>query len=248
MASTCLIFLHGSGSDGDDIRTYLDTVPLPDFENRTFTQVSRSLSVTVHTITAPSRPYSPFGGELSTVWFDRSPFFQREGMNDTEDSVGVEASLDLVMKTAERVKDRYSHIFIGGFSMGGGLALHALRRNGPANLRGVFSMGSFAVNRSALVQGALGSNASLPVLMMHGEALIFHGVGNVSVVYCYVRCRQLDNYVCLHSSLRWLTETLSVRPARCTLRGQRLHDPLRLGPADRRQLGAAQCRRSVPHL
>lgn len=169
MASICLIFLHGSGSCGSDVKTYLDIVPLPDFENRTFTQVAKSLSVNVLTVSANSRPYSPLGGEPCNVWFDRSPFWMREGMNDTEDSKGVEASLSRVMTTALNIENNYSHVFIGGFSMGGGLSLHALRKDSPSNLRGIFSMGSFVVQQSALISGPLGSNARVPVLMMHGR-------------------------------------------------------------------------------
>jgi predicted esterase len=198
MTKICLIFLHGSGSCGSDIKTYLDTVPLPDFEYRTFTQVAQSLSLHVVTITARSRRYSPLGGEECNVWFDRSPFFQREGMNDVEDSKGVEESLAQLMSTAHNVYSGYSHLFVGGFSMGGGLALHALRKGGPPNLRGIFAMGSYAVQRSALVNGPLGTNASLPVLMMHGKATV-----NVQLTVCFV---DIERFMSLNGQA---TETVS---------------------------------------
>jgi predicted esterase len=120
------------------------------------------------------------------VWFDRSPFFQREGMNNVEDSKGVEESLAQLMSTAHNVYSGYSHVFVGGFSMGGGLALHALRKGGPPNLRGIFAMGSYAVQRSTLVSGPLGTNARLPVLMMHGKATV-----NVQLTVCFVDIERL---------------------------------------------------------
>lgn len=61
-------------------------------------------------------------------------------------------------------------LFVGGFSMGGALALHLLRGTLPANLYGVFSIGSFLTADSALLTGELPiAAAGPPVLMMHGS-------------------------------------------------------------------------------
>ena len=59
-------------------------------------------------------------------------------------------------------------LFVGGFSMGGGLALHLLRRSLPPNLCGVFTIGSFLTSNSSLLTGNDGALATIPVLMMHG--------------------------------------------------------------------------------
>lgn len=170
MASICLLFLHGSGGDGGELTDYLRVVPLADFNHEPFMDIAKSLRVDVVAPTAPSRRYTPMGGERCTVWYDRSAFFMRRGMDDEEDLAGVDESLSTIMTTASSAKlSGYKHLFIGGFSIGGGLALHALRRNGPSNLRGIFSMGSFAVQNSALVTQPLGTNRQLPLLMMHGN-------------------------------------------------------------------------------
>lgn len=54
--------------------------------------------------------------------------------------------------------------------MGGGLALHFLRRNLSEKIRGIFTMGSFLVESSAVLTDSLPEkNLDLPVIMMHGE-------------------------------------------------------------------------------
>lgn len=166
----CLLFLHGSGSSGQDISGYLDSITLPEYDHRTFRDVCASLSIDIITPTSDVRPYSPMGGELCNVWFDRSPFFIRNGMHDDEDFDGAEKSIKKMLGKLEQIMHNYDHIFIGGFSMGGCLALHALRKECPSNLRGIFSLGSFVVQGSALVVGPLDPRAaSVPLLMMHGE-------------------------------------------------------------------------------
>ena len=54
--------------------------------------------------------------------------------------------------------------------MGGGLALHFLRRKISDKIKGIFSLGSFLVNSSAVTASALPPHAhAVPVLMMHGR-------------------------------------------------------------------------------
>lgn len=54
--------------------------------------------------------------------------------------------------------------------MGGGLSLHALRKDVSPKLRGIFAISSYLVNSSSVIQKQLGSSSKLPVMMMHGEA------------------------------------------------------------------------------
>jgi predicted esterase len=163
---SCLVLLHGSGSCGADITSYLRNVPLPDFDYRTFVDVAHSLSIKIITPTAVTRPYSAMGGELCNVWFDRSADFIDQGMEDTEDTMGINASLQALELQLDQLDAHFEHIFFGGFSMGGGLALHVLRRPCLANLRGIFTMGSFLVNGSVVQKKKL---TPVPVLMMHGK-------------------------------------------------------------------------------
>jgi predicted esterase len=165
---SCLVLLHGPGSSGADISSFLRNVPLPDFNYRTFADAAQSMSIKIITPTAGTRPYSAMGGELCNVWFDRTANFMSRGVDDTEDSIGINASLLALELQLDQLDAQFEHIFIGGFSMGGGLALHVLRKPCFSKIRGVFTMGSFLVDSSAVQKKTLNSLLKVPVLMMHG--------------------------------------------------------------------------------
>ena len=103
------------------------------------------------------------------MWFDRSVDFHEKGLDDREDVDGINQSLTALIQTINDVEALYDHIFLGGFSMGGGLVLHGLRTQLSSKVRGLFIMGSFLVQRSLVLKEPLSLKASqLPVLMMHG--------------------------------------------------------------------------------
>lgn len=181
---SCLLFMHGSGSCGQDIAGYLDNITLADHDYNTFRDIAQSLSIDIITPTSDVRRYTPMGGERCNVWFDRTASFIREGMNDTEDFEGAERSINQILAKVQQIQHKYEHIFIGGFSMGGCLALHALRKSLPENTRGIFSLGSFVVQSSAVVVGELDPRATTtPLLMMHGEFLaIWYNMYNVYII------------------------------------------------------------------
>lgn len=168
IGKVCMIIMHGSGSCGQDIAGYLDSVPIPEYRFETFRDVAAALSMDIITPSSGSRRYTPFGGERCNVWYDRSADFIKRGLGDKEDLDGAEQSLEKVLQQIQRIESKYDHVFVGGFSMGGGLALHTLRKNKPEKLRGIFTMGSFLVQESAVVTGPLGRSAQVPILMMHG--------------------------------------------------------------------------------
>ncbi len=185
-----MVILHGSGSCGQDIAGYLDSVPIPEYRFETFRDAASALSMDIITPSAASRRYTPFGGERCNVWYDRSADFMRKGLSDMEDFDGTEQSLEKVLLKIEQIESKYDHVFIGGFSMGGGLALHTLRKHYPEKLRGVFTMGSFLVQESAVVTGPLGRSAQVPILMMHG---MNH---TMRLVVCLLCTRALSFLVC----------------------------------------------------
>ena len=131
---TLLIMLHGSGSSGVELRQYLSLIPLDSGEYRTFVDECKRTQIDLLTPTAPSRPYSPAAGECMSVWFDRSPYFQEAGVDDSteEDTAGIEQGLSRLrtLLTELTADETFQHVFLGGFSMGGCLALHALSRLG----------------------------------------------------------------------------------------------------------------------
>lgn len=166
MAKVALLFLHGSGSSGMELRGFLESCRLPALNLRTFRQVLEQIGVDLFTPTAPTRSYSPAGGEEMNVWFDRSRNFIQEGLNSKEDSLGTDKSLAFISNFMKEKCSDYDHIILGGFSMGGGLALHALRSPPSPKLAAVFAMGSFLVSSSEVYNCT--SLGKLPVLMMHG--------------------------------------------------------------------------------
>ncbi|OXB77929.1 UNVERIFIED_CONTAM: hypothetical protein H355_015215, partial [Colinus virginianus] len=119
--------------------------------------------------TAPARPYTPMKGATSTVWFDRYKI-----SNDCPEHIesidsmcqGLTDLINYETKNGIR-KDR---ILIGGFSMGGGMAMHLAYRF-HQDLAGVFALSSF-LNKDSAVYEALKSNESvLPELFQcHGTA------------------------------------------------------------------------------
>lgn len=171
-----VIFLHGSGGTGRDIREFVDSAPLKEFGNNTFSDVCKSLSIDIVTPTSDVRKFTAIGGERMNIWFDRtSKFFSRDGLDDSEDLDGVETSMEKILKVIADVELSYDHIFLGGHSMGGVLALHILRKDVSPKLRGIFCIGSCLLNMSAVFVGPpLGTASKLPVLMMHGILWMLH--------------------------------------------------------------------------
>lgn len=119
--------------------------------------------------TAPVQKYTPMGGEYSNVWFDRK-------------TVSIEAlecrkSLSSVYETVNELLKREiegcgipaRRVVVGGFSMGGCLAMHTGYHLNQ-NLGGVFALSAF-LNSNSVVYESLESSksAALPKLKT------FHG-------------------------------------------------------------------------
>lgn len=170
MKRILLIFLHGSGSSGRDLRTYIECVPLVEFNHNTFRQVADINSIDIIYPTAPLRPYSAAMGMQLNVWFDRSSNFHIEGLDSSEDIEGVNISSNKIIEIINENESNYDHIIVGGFSMGGCLTLSLLRANLSSKVKGIFSMGSFLVESSLVNEGILSlSSSKLPIFMMHGQ-------------------------------------------------------------------------------
>lgn len=124
--------------------------------------------------TAPLQPYTPMTGELSHVWFDRKAI--------CIDSAEIRGSMSEAYDTMRKlIQDEVSkdiplnRIMVGGFSMGGALALHTGYQVNR-ELAGVFACSSF-INRKSRIYETLGSlrdadNVKLP------ELLMFHGTND----------------------------------------------------------------------
>lgn len=165
-----IVFLHGSGSNGRDLRSFLSVVAMKEFNFQSFTEVCESHRWYLSTPTAPMRSYTADGGEERNVWFDRSVEWHDRGFDDEfEDVDGADESVRQVLSAVKNLCDQHreiQYVFIGGFSMGGATSLHTLRnffntnaletnRNMPIlrKIKGVFVFSSFLV-QSSVVFGA----------------------------------------------------------------------------------------------
>ncbi|XP_061114019.1 lysophospholipase-like protein 1 isoform X2 [Conger conger] len=129
--------------------------------------------------TAPMRPYTPMRGSLSQVWFDR----QKISPHCAEHLESIDSMCSLlgsVIKEEVRAGVPKHRMVIGGFSMGGAMALHLAYRNHP-EVAGVFALSSF-LNKGSVVYQAIQARRgqSLPELFQcHGTAdeLVLHDWG-----------------------------------------------------------------------
>ncbi|XP_066467800.1 lysophospholipase-like protein 1 isoform X2 [Tiliqua scincoides] len=128
--------------------------------------------------TAPARPYTPMRGSLSNVWFDRYKI-----SNDCPEHIENIDSMcqDLTSLIDDEVKNgiRKNRILLGGFSMGGGMAMHLAYRY-HKDVAGVFALSSFLNKNSAVYQELKKNETELPELFQcHGTAdeLVLHSWG-----------------------------------------------------------------------
>lgn len=158
-ASGTVIFFHGSGDTGQGVREWIKFL------------LGKDISFPHLRIlfpTAPLRPYTPMNGEPSHVWFDR--------LKISPDVPEHKPDLEIIGKeVSEIIKSEISHgispdrIIVGGFSMGGALALHTAYRYYPQT-KGVFALSSFLNNESEIYSHLKGKDGvKCPLLMFHGE-------------------------------------------------------------------------------
>lgn len=121
--------------------------------------------------TAPLQPYTPLDGQLSNVWFDREKISIQAPENRKSMS-NIYKSIKELINNEVAQKIPINRIMVGGFSMGGALAMH-IGYHLNRQLAGVFACSSF-VNRDSVVYETLQSirdtgDELLPELhMFHG--------------------------------------------------------------------------------
>ncbi|EHB00239.1 Lysophospholipase-like protein 1 [Heterocephalus glaber] len=126
----------------------------------------------------PPRPYTPMRGGLSNVWFDR--------LKISADCPEHLESIDAMCQALTELIDEEvcsgiskSRILLGGFSMGGCMAMHLAYRN-HQDVAGVFALSSFLNKASAVYQALQKMDGVLPELFQcHGMAdeLVLHSWG-----------------------------------------------------------------------
>ncbi|XP_045674316.1 lysophospholipase-like protein 1 [Phyllostomus hastatus] len=156
--SASLIFLHGSGDSGQGLRRWIKQVLNQDL---TFQHIK------IIYPTAPPRPYTPMKGGISNVWFDRFKI-----SNDCPEHLeSIDAMCQVLTDLIDdEVKSgiKKNRILIGGFSMGGCMAMHLAYRS-HQDVAGVFALSSFLNKTSAVYQALQAREGALPELFQcHG--------------------------------------------------------------------------------
>ncbi|XP_045782251.1 lysophospholipase-like protein 1 [Maniola jurtina] len=154
-----VIFFHGSGATGDHMKEWVHLLA----KNFTFPHIK------VLYPTAPLQPYTPAGGQMSNVWFDRVDI-NPNAPEALESLEKIEHDVKNLIKTENDAGIASNRIIVGGFSMGGALALHTAFRWEP-NVAGVFAFSSFLNDNSIVYQELKKStnNANVPLLQIHGD-------------------------------------------------------------------------------
>ncbi|XP_061529614.1 lysophospholipase-like protein 1 [Phycodurus eques] len=170
--SASVIFLHGSGDTGQGLRAWVQDVMMPGL---TFDHIR------VIYPTAPARPYTPMYGALSNVWFDR----YKISNNCPEHLQSIDAmccALGAIIQDEVSAGIPKHRIIIGGFSMGGAMAIHLVCRYHP-DIAGVFALSSF-LNKDSVafkaVEERVRAGHVLPELLQcHGtsDELVLHHWG-----------------------------------------------------------------------
>ncbi|XP_072383863.1 lysophospholipase-like protein 1 [Diabrotica undecimpunctata] len=156
ICSAVVICLHGSGDTGQGFLDWMKFL-VGDF----------SLPhIKFYFPTAPLQPYTPLGGEMSNVWFDRHSITPDVPEHtETLDSIG-NVMKEFINKISKNNNVSVNRIIVGGFSMGGALALHTAYRFNPG-LAGAFTMSSFLNNGSVVLKEA--KSTTTPLYMLHGD-------------------------------------------------------------------------------
>jgi predicted esterase len=147
------------------------------FGNIPFANVADILGIAIAALSAEEREYSPAGGEVRRVWFNRSRGWAQLGMEeDYEDAEGMELSSVKIQQFINDIQNGYDFIFLGGFEMGGTMALHSIFKSLHPKVAGIFSIASFITSGATtlpplLQETEISSLPSpyVPVVMMHGQ-------------------------------------------------------------------------------
>lgn len=154
-----VFFFHGSGGTAEDIKEWVDIL------NREKLQFPHIKLVYP---SAPSQPYTPNGGMVQNVWFDRMAISNQVPEHiKSIDSMCRNVSELIEKEVADGIP--YTRIILGGFSMGGCLALHLAYRYKPT-IAGCFAISCF-LNKGSVIYEHLKANPEynkVPLLQYHG--------------------------------------------------------------------------------
>ena len=170
-----VIFCHGSGDSGKGVKRYVEHVTPSSSQ-----QLLKDSGIGIEYPDAKLQPYRLMGGYPLRIWFNR---YGGMDPSNPEDTASVEESAnnlnDLIDTIIEKKGIPPGKIAIGGFSMGGGIALQTVaRRQAKSKLGAVFALSSYLCDDSKLWTQLEnkddnqnnGLTCGVPVFMAHGTS------------------------------------------------------------------------------
>jgi phospholipase/carboxylesterase len=156
-----VVFLHGFGDSGPGVQDWL-RVASSGWQGGHFEEQLAAAGVKMVFPSARKRKCAHIGGNYEHAWFDRLEISYEADLGD-----GVDDSVQSVLRILEDQGCPRSRMVVGGFSMGGGLALAGIPAWGD-DLAGIFCLGSFLSENSSVYLQYPPSKA--PVYISHGES------------------------------------------------------------------------------
>ncbi|CAH1958823.1 unnamed protein product [Acanthoscelides obtectus] len=122
--------------------------------------------------TAPLMPYTPLEGELSRVWFDQwntTPDAPEHDESFEEMEHHMKALTEVITYSVPRLSSPWYKTVVGGFGMGGTLALHTAYYFESSTPDGVFALSSYLNDDSKVYDMDEYSLSRVPLYMCHGQ-------------------------------------------------------------------------------
>mmetsp|Transcript_90683 Transcript_90683/g.143344 ORF Transcript_90683/g.143344 Transcript_90683/m.143344 type:complete len:232 (-) Transcript_90683:159-854(-) len=169
--TAALIFMHGSGDNGQGVKAWLDSVSRGEFSRRL-----QDAKIKLVCPDSPVIPYTLAGGMRQSVWFNRVAMKyeapeDKEGI--TRSIAQIDAEIDKLIASGIPV----NRIGVGGMSMGGCMALHVGYGAGKhaGSLGMVAALSTFLPEDSSLDSQAFdrfgeGKSPAPPLFQAHGSA------------------------------------------------------------------------------
>ncbi len=150
-AKTCVIWLHGLGANGENMRGVVEALP------------EINMAIRHVLVDAPIRPVTVNNRIPMRAWYDLTGF-TLEDRDDREGILESESALSEIITAQMQQGFQAQRIYLGGFSQGGAMALFtAMRTQYP--LGGVLALSSYLPLQQECVAS---TNQSLPIFIAAG--------------------------------------------------------------------------------
>ncbi len=162
-----LFLLHGLGADGSQFETLVTELALPD-----------RLGIRYVFPQAPNIPVTINKGYVMPAWYDILYWDKLSGVEDTERIVGMQKELEQLLMQEPIAMD---HIFLGGFSQGGAMALHT-GLTGHCPVAGIIALSTYLPLMAERTEQDYQAKNTLPIFMAHGtlDDIVPHALGLLS--------------------------------------------------------------------